>query len=140
MHVLRKAPNSPWVLMEIANPTLKDWQHFVGGYIETVTIAEDAAIICNEEGRLLGLPENCSLCGVDFVGPILVVGTQGDDFCDVPLAAVKLFSPVHYSTLACRRLTDLLEAAMGQVNNDVPSFEMMANYLYEHGVRPEADR
>ena len=49
-------------------------------------IASDAVIICNEEGRILGLPDNCRVCGVDFVGTVLIVGIKGDAFCDVPEA------------------------------------------------------
>lgn len=26
------------------------------------------------------------MCGVDFVGTVLIVGTKGDEFCDVPEA------------------------------------------------------
>ena len=40
---------------------LKSFQNIVGGYIETVTMTSDAVIICNEEGRLMGLPDNCSI-------------------------------------------------------------------------------
>lgn len=61
-------------------------QQLVGGYIETVTFATDAAIICNEEGRLHGLEHNCSYLGVDFVGPILIVGVDGDEFTDCPMS------------------------------------------------------
>ena len=35
---------------------------------------------------LLGMPYNCRFFGVDFVGPILVVGRNKDEFCDVPEA------------------------------------------------------
>ena len=67
------------------SPTLKNLQQTVGGYIETVTIAEDAVIICNEEGRLLGMPHNCNVMGVDFVGPIVFAGVSGEEFVDFPL-------------------------------------------------------
>ena len=45
-----------------------------------MTLAADCCIICNEEGRLEGLPYNLTFCGVSFVGPILVVGIDGDEF------------------------------------------------------------
>ena len=77
MHVIYKAPECPPEPRDIPN-TLEELQATVGGYIETVTLAADTAIICNEEGRLLGLPYNCRFLGVDFVGPILVVGVAGD--------------------------------------------------------------
>ena len=34
------------------------------------------------------------------------------------------------------RLIDLLEQADGQVNNDIPSLEMIADYLIANGVVP----
>lgn len=37
---------------------LKAMQDFVGGYIEGVTLAPDVQLICNEEGKLIGLPMN----------------------------------------------------------------------------------
>lgn len=67
------------------SPTLKNLQNTVGGHIETFTFARNATIICNEEGRLLGLPYNCSILDVDFVGPIVFAGVDGDEFTDFPL-------------------------------------------------------
>lgn len=67
------------------SPTLENLQKTVGGYIETVTIAEDAVIICNEEGRLMGLPHNCKVMGVDFVGPIVFAGVKREEFADLPI-------------------------------------------------------
>ena len=67
-------------------PTLQNLQATVGGYIETVTIAEDCAIICNEEGRLIGMPYNCNVAGIDFVGPIVFVGVDGEEFSDLTIS------------------------------------------------------
>lgn len=83
MKVIRKLPGKPAEGYEVANE-LKALQEEVGGLIETVTIARDACVICNEEGRLIGLPYNCDLFGVNFVGPILVVGIDGGEFTDLP--------------------------------------------------------
>lgn len=85
MKAIRKKPGCEPELVEVEN-TLKALQQEVGGHIETVTIASDAVVICNEEGRILGLPDNGRVCGVDFVGTVLIVGTKGDEFCDVPEA------------------------------------------------------
>lgn len=85
MKAIRKKPGCAPEIIEVDN-TLAALQTEVGGYIETVTIASDAVIICNEEGRILGLPDNCRVCGVDFVGTVLIVGIKGDAFCDVPEA------------------------------------------------------
>lgn len=89
MKAIRKKPGCAPELIEVEN-TLKALQDEVGGYIETVSIA-DVVIICNEEGRLCGLPHNCRFVGVDFVGTILVVGRNKDEFCDVPEADFLMY-------------------------------------------------
>ena len=69
--------------------TLKNLQNTVGGYIETVKIAGNAVLICNEEGNLLGLPHNLKVGVPPFhhtiVGDIVVVGVDGEEFCDCPI-------------------------------------------------------
>lgn len=82
MTVVYKGPGCAPEVREIGN-TLRDLQACVGGYIETVTLATDAVIICNEEGRLMGLPHNCIFCGVEFCGPIIVAGIDGDEFASL---------------------------------------------------------
>ena len=86
MRALLKSPSDKGFREIIVPNQLHPLQELVGGYIETVTIAEDACIICNEDGRLLGLPYNCEFCGMNFVGPILIVGVDGDEFTDVPMS------------------------------------------------------
>ena len=83
MKAIRKQPGCAPEIIEVEN-TLEALQQEVGGYIETVTIASDAVVICNEEGVPLGMPYNCRFFGVDFVGTVLIVGTKGEEFCDVP--------------------------------------------------------
>ena len=39
-------------------PSLKQAQEFVGGYVEMVTFPNDDILIFNEEGKLKGLPLN----------------------------------------------------------------------------------
>lgn len=70
--------------------TLENLQNTVGGYIETATLTDDLVAICNEEGRLLDLRPCCTLCGVDFVGPVILCGVRGDEFCDVPMSYDEL--------------------------------------------------
>ena len=71
---------------EWTDNTLEAFQSIVGGYIEVVTLAPDLALICNEEGRIYGLPLNCNICGVTFVGTIAAVGVNGEEFDDVPIS------------------------------------------------------
>ena len=74
-----QAAGEPAKRIEIDN-TLEALQKAVGGYIETVSIFTDVTLICNEEGRLTGLPYNMDFAGIRFVGPVLVVGRSEDDF------------------------------------------------------------
>ena len=52
--VFVKEPGKAPALRSVPNE-LAALQEVVGGYIETVTVASDLVIICNEEGRLQGL-------------------------------------------------------------------------------------
>ena len=84
-----KRPGEAAFEAQIANElgTLQEW---VGGYIETYALSYNPAVIviCNEEGKLLGLPYNCKLAGEHFAGTILLVGVggeEGDEFADCPV-------------------------------------------------------
>lgn len=88
---LIKRPGEPAEMALIENE-LKAFQKIVGGYIETVTIiAEEpkVVIICNEEGRILNMPYNCTINGIDFCGDIIAVGVDGDEFADLPEAVTR---------------------------------------------------
>ena len=65
--------------------TLQELQAIVGGRIEAVRFASDCVIICNEEGKLRGMAPNMFIMGEMFVGPIIIVGTKGEDFDDIPM-------------------------------------------------------
>lgn len=75
MKAIRKKPGCAPEIIEVEN-TLKALQQEVGGYIEVITLPYGAAIICNEEDRILGLPDNGRVCGVDVVGTVLIVGVR----------------------------------------------------------------
>ena len=59
---------------------LKSLQNIVSGNIEIYSISDTATIICNEEGKLKGLPFNCSVqttyANEVFVGDIFIIGTD----------------------------------------------------------------
>ena len=65
--------------------TLEALQEIVGGYIEIVSFPKDLIVVCNEEGRLRGLPETCDVCGVDFCGPVIFAGADGEEITDCPV-------------------------------------------------------
>lgn len=83
--VIVKRPDSVPYSTHISN-SHENLQKTVGGYIETVTLASDCVVICNEEGMLKRFPYNCNICGVDFVGTIVIAGINGDEFSDIPLS------------------------------------------------------
>ena len=74
-----KDPGEQPIVANIPN-SLEALQKAVGGRIEAVTIASDLALICNEEGLLMGLPYNHTVCELPFVGPIVAVGVDGEEF------------------------------------------------------------
>ena len=96
--VIIKRPDELYGHMTWISDTLENLQKTVEGYIECVgivgqTLSIDGdcvlpglAIICNEEGRLMDLPHNCVVDGIDFCGPIIAVGTKGDEFADIPIS------------------------------------------------------
>lgn len=85
MKVIRKHPGEVPEVIDLEN-NVGAIRGELDGYIEAVTIAEDLAILCDEEGRLKGKAPNTTLdgLGIDFVGTILIVGVDGEEFCDVP--------------------------------------------------------
>lgn len=85
MRAIYKAPGREPQRVEIGN-VLGVLQQIVGGYIETVRISENGILIMNEEGKLRGLEPNFFLgaIGDTIVGPVLIVGENGDEFTDLP--------------------------------------------------------
>ena len=67
---------------------LEAFQEAVDGYIETLTLVPDEVVmIVNEEGLLRGLginPLATALYCSAIVGVAVVVGIDGEEFCDVP--------------------------------------------------------
>ena len=86
--VLIKEPGKLANLEPLFDNTLEAFQKAVGGYIEAVTIRDDLVLICNEEGRLLGLDPNVVINGIEFVGPVIVAGVKGDEFSSIKSSLV----------------------------------------------------
>lgn len=62
---------------------LHEMQKIVGGTIQALYPWEDlAAVICNDEGKLMGLPLNRRLEDYDVIaGTFFICGIQGENFC-----------------------------------------------------------
>jgi len=73
--------------------TLEALQATVDGYIETLQLVPDQAVmIVNEEGLLKDLEVNTfasAIAGTMIVGTALIVGVDGDEFTDIPEDIVK---------------------------------------------------
>ena len=82
IRVIRKNPGEH-ARVDIIQNELKPLQDAVGGHLESVTLWDGAVALCDEEGRIKGLPHNCRIGLRSFVGPILIVGTHGEEFCSL---------------------------------------------------------
>ena len=81
-------------IIEIENE-LEALQGAVDGYIETISlIPEKVDMIVNEEGLIKGMELNpiaSAIAGTYIVGNALIVGVDGEDFCDVPDEWIKCY-------------------------------------------------
>lgn len=91
MKAIIKKPGEKPRVIEIENE-LSALQEAVEGYIQAVPLAADACIICNEEGKLIGLPYNTRILNEIFVGNILFVGVAGEEFCSLTNEQISLIA------------------------------------------------
>lgn len=81
-------------IIEIENE-LEALQETVDGYIETVSLIPDKVdMIVNEEGLIKGMELNpiaSVIAGMYIVGNAIIVGVDGEDFCDVPDEWIKCY-------------------------------------------------
>ena len=103
MKVLVVEPEKEPYVKEISSG-LSSLQKEVGGFIEAVYPFEDpVAIICNEEGKLEGLPLNRALRDEDghvydiIAGTFLIAGLSEDNFCSLDDTQVEKFSAMYKS-------------------------------------------
>lgn len=84
-----KRPDEKFGHVTYISNTLKNFQRTVEGPIETISIGKDVVVICNEEGKNLKLQWNFKIQHVysmDVIrGTVVIVGVDGEDFCDCPL-------------------------------------------------------
>ena len=71
----RKAPYEASIPHE-----LSAMQQAVGGLIEVVRNGDGTLLVCNEEGKLLGMEGNRRIPGDVLAGPFFVVGDAGETF------------------------------------------------------------
>ena len=99
INVLIKDPGKKPRHVNISD-SLGNLQKTVDGFIQTVTIATDLVIICNEEGLIRDLPYNCTICGAKLCGTIIMCGVDRDEFADLPCSwdDIKRLFPALFET------------------------------------------
>ena len=78
-------PGKKAEVREIEN-SLVEYQGLVDGWIETTyPFNDDVCVVCNDEGKLIGLEPNVEINGSVYVGTIVIVGltAHGTDFGDL---------------------------------------------------------
>jgi hypothetical protein len=76
--VIKKAGYNPEV-REI-NGELHEMQEIVGGYIECINVIDNILLVCNEEGKFMGLTPNFAFNGDLIVGDVFFVAAGEEDF------------------------------------------------------------
>jgi len=82
MTVIIKKPAQPPFIRVVDN-TLESLQKLVGGYIETIILGKGLILIYNEEGKLLGLPDNFRVEHDMICGTAVFVSSCGEEFCSL---------------------------------------------------------
>ena len=79
-------------------PGLESLQEAVGGNIEAIyPFEEKVAVICNDEGKLLGLPLNRAIRDESgavrdiIAGTFIITGLGEEDFCELSPELTELF-------------------------------------------------
>ena len=71
--------------------TLENLQKIVGGFIEYVELDYNTDIICNEEGKLLGLELNRKLGNDIIAGTFLIVGQHNGETISLSRKQIKKY-------------------------------------------------
>lgn len=76
--IVKEVGKNPKV-KEITNE-LRVLQEIVGGYIECFNVIDTILCVCNEEGKLIGLPPNFIFNGSVIVGDVFFCAAGDEDF------------------------------------------------------------
>lgn len=100
MKVLVVVPQKPCHVQEI--DSLADMQQLVGGDIEAVyPFQEPVALVCNADGKLLGLPINRPLLDKDYLpydiirGTFFIAGLGQEDFISLTDEQIQRYKSLY---------------------------------------------
>lgn len=92
IRVLKVEPGKAPKAVEMDN-TLRAMQEMVGGYIQLVPFEKGACVVCNEDGKLIGLEVNRRFGHDILVGTFFVAGDDGgEDFCSLTDEQIEKYS------------------------------------------------
>ena len=102
VRVIIKRPDEEFGHVTNISPSLKNLQRTVGGYIETVTLAQfhdgkTIHIICNEEGKMMGLDLNRGVYDdnkqlIDIIaGTAFICDCSGENFGSLTEEQIKKY-------------------------------------------------
>lgn len=82
--VIVKDPGKDPEVMEIQND-LKVLQELVGGYVQSVTMADDLMMLMDDDGRMKGKNANVFFTKYDdfIFGPVVFTGVNGKEFASI---------------------------------------------------------
>ena len=83
IRVFIKRPNEDPFMTPISND-IKTLQSYVDGNVQKVTLCEDFAILCDDDGAFSDKKFNFTIGRHQFFGTVIFVGLKDDEFTDVP--------------------------------------------------------
>ncbi len=93
VHILKVEPGKAPELVAVPN-TLDAYQAEVGGNIEVLELDGGVCLICNEAGKLLGLPVNRQVGSDIIAGTFLIAGDADGAFCSLAEADAAHYAEV----------------------------------------------
>lgn len=99
--VVKKVGQKPEV-KEIQG-TLEEYKEIVGGYIECFPVFDNVLCVCNEEGKLKGLPINFIFGGDIIVGDVFFVAAGEEDFESLDNYQIKVIMNIMNTMMAIER-------------------------------------
>ena len=109
---------------------LSAMQQMVGGYIQVVyPFDDDAVIVCNEEGKLQGLPPNRLLRNSEgepydvVCGTFFVAGVGEEDFCSLSEKQIQCYTELLGAEKLLRVKQKRTQDCVQHNDSTIPDFE-----------------
>ena len=94
MRVIIKKVQDPYLCVTEIKDELEVLQGIVGGLIECVSIGNNIDMVCNEEGKLIGLEPHIMVNNDIICGDVFFVGVSGADFVSLTDEQIEYINSV----------------------------------------------